>query len=54
MAVPSATLSFISSLGVDIMGLCIGNFSNDILPTSVKESIGADLWKNIVYMQALT
>ena len=24
------------------MGLCIGNFSNDILPTSVKESIGAD------------
>lgn len=25
------------------MGLCIGNFSNDILPTSVKESIGADI-----------
>ena len=24
------------------MGLCIGNFSDDILPTSVKESIGAD------------
>lgn len=24
------------------MGLCIGNFSNDILPTSVKESIGVD------------
>lgn len=24
------------------MGLCIGNFSKDILPTSVKESIGAD------------
>ena len=24
------------------MGLCIGNFSNGILPTSVKESIGAD------------
>ena len=24
------------------MGLCIGNFNNDILPTSVKESIGAD------------
>lgn len=23
------------------MGLCIGNFSNDILPTSVKDSIGA-------------
>lgn len=24
------------------MGLCIGNFNNNILPTSVKESIGAD------------
>lgn len=24
------------------MGLCIGNFNNSILPTSVKESIGAD------------
>lgn len=24
------------------MGLCIGNFNSDILPTSVKESIGAD------------
>lgn len=24
------------------MGLCIGNFNNNILPTSIKESIGAD------------